>query len=253
MSIRFVYFDLGNVLLYFSVHRICCQLAEVAKTTEAVVRGKLFDDQRYRQYELGEISTEDYFKQACADLENKPSFDEFSEAICNVFWANDPILPIVRKLAKHNVPRGILSNTNPVHWNYIENAFPRVWEAFEDCRLASFEVHALKPYREMYEAAYREAKRLVPDLQPGEILFIDDLEPNVQGAKEYGFQTIHYVDFDQFLEEYKQTGLPVPSRYLDGAPALPADKLDDDGAVDYGPDDDESDPRFAAPDDDEDE
>ena len=232
MSIRFVYFDLGNVLLCFSVHRICCQLAEVAQTTEAEIREKLFDDQRYRQYELGEISTEDYYEQACANLEHKPSLDEFSEAICNVFWANDPILPIVRKLAKFNVPRGILSNTNPVHWNYIENAFPRVWDAFEDCRLASFEVHALKPFREMYDAAFREAKRLIPDLQPGEILFIDDLEPNVQGAREYGFQTIHYVDFDQFLEEYKKTGLPVPSRYLDGAVAPAEPDADEETAQD---------------------
>ena len=221
MAIRFVYFDLGNVLLHFSVHRICCQLAEVAKTTEAVIREKLFDEQRYRQYELGEISTEDYYEQACADLEYRPKLEEFAEAVCNVFWANDPILPIVRKLAKFNVPRGILSNTNPIHWNYIENAFPRIWEAFDGPRLASHEVHALKPYREMYEEAYQEAKQFVPDLKPDEILFIDDLEPNVQGAKDFGFQTIHYVDFDQFLDEYKKTELPVPTRYLDDAPSAP--------------------------------
>ena len=226
MSIRFVYFDLGNVLLHFSVHRICSQLAEVAQTTEAVVREKLFDEQRYRQYELGNISTEDYYEQACADLEYQPRLEEFAEAVCNVFWANDPILPIVRKLAKFHVPRGILSNTNPIHWNYIENAFPRIWDAFEDHRLASHEVHALKPYREMYEIALQEAKRSVPDLKPDEILFIDDLAPNVEGAKEFGFQTIHYVDFDQFLKEYKTTGLPVPSRYLGEAAPSPAE--DDD-------------------------
>lgn len=214
MSIRFVYFDLGNVLLFFSVHRLCCQLAEAAQTTEAEIRGGLFDEQKYRQYERGEISTEDYYEQACSCFEHKPTLDEFTHAISDIFWANDLILPVVRKLVKFNVPRGILSNTNPAHWSYVENAFPRIWDAFEDHRIASFNARALKPFREIYETAFLDAKRSVPDLQPDEVLFIDDLEDNVKGAAEFGFQTIHYVDFDQFLEEYKKTGLPVPTRYL---------------------------------------
>ncbi len=215
MAIRFVYFDLGNVLLHFSVHRIVCQLAECFETTEAEVCASFFDDSRYRQYERGEISTEDYYEQFCSSFTIKPSLESFLNAINDVFWTNDPILPIVRKLAKLNFPRGILSNTNPAHWEYIEHAFPRIWEFFDDHKLASFEVKTIKPFPEIYEIAYRDALRTVPDLQKDEVLFIDDLEANVKAAQDYGFQTIHYVDFDGFLQEYKQTGLPVPSRYAD--------------------------------------
>lgn len=214
MSVRFVYFDLGNVLLLFSVHRLCRQLADAAQTTEAEARERLFDERRYRQYERGEISTEDYYNQTCEGFEHKPPFDAFVNAICDVFWANDPILPIVRKLAKHDFPRGVLSNTNPAHWNYVENAFPRIWNAFDDHRIASFNVKSLKPFREIYDAAYQDAKRSIPDLLPEEILFVDDMEENIRAAREFGFQTIHYANFDQFLEQYKATGLPIPSRYL---------------------------------------
>ncbi len=215
MTVRFVYFDLGNVLLRFSVHRICCQLAEIANATEAEVRESLFDEQKYRQYETGALTTEEYYEQTCANFDPKPSLDDFVNAISDVFWANDPILPILRKLAKFNVPRGILSNTNPAHWSYVEAAFPRIWDAFDDHRVASFNVKAHKPNRQIYDAAYQEAKREIADLKPEEILFIDDMEENVKAAAEFGFQTIRYDDFDQFLAEYKQTGLPVPSRYLD--------------------------------------
>lgn len=169
-------------------------------------------------YERGELSTEEYFEQVCKKYEHKPSIEEFTDAINDIFWTNDLILPIVRKLAKLNFPRGIVSNTNPSHWSYIENAFPRIWNAFEDHKLASFNVGTLKPFPEIFEAAYRDAKRSIADLKPDEILFIDDTQANIEGAAKFGFQTIHYVNFDQFLTEYKKTDLPVPSRYLGEGP-----------------------------------
>ena len=215
MTPRFVYFDLGNVLLHFSVHRMLCQLADVAGATETEVREGLFDEQKYRAYERGEISTQEYYEAVCAPFETRPSLEDFERAICDVFWANDPILPIVRKLAKFNVPRGILSNTNPLHWEYLENAFPRVWDAFPNHKIASFTAKAIKPFPEIYQFAFEDAKRELSDLKPDDVLFVDDLAPNVEGAAQFGFQTIHYVDFDSFLAAYKETGLPVPTRYLD--------------------------------------
>ena len=145
----------------------------------------------------------------------EPNRDDLIHAINDVFWANDPILPIARKLAKLDVPRGILSNTNPLHWSYLETAFPRIWDFFPRHKLASFQVKALKPFPEIYQIALEEAKTELPDLLPNEVLLIDDLEDNVKAAQEFGFQTIHYVEFEPFLEEYKKTGLPVPSRYKD--------------------------------------
>lgn len=215
MSVRFVYFDLGNVLIRFSVHRMLTQLAEVTEQPAEFVHSLVFDEQRYRNFEVGAVSVDEFLAQFCESLEKKPDRENLINALNDIFWANDPILPIARKLAKLNFPRGILSNTNQLHWEYIENAFPRIWDAFPEHKLASFAVHALKPFPEIYKIAYEEAKREIPDLLPGEILFIDDLEANVNAAKEFGFQTIHYVDFDSFLAEYKTFELPVPSRYLD--------------------------------------
>jgi len=215
MSIRFVYFDLGNVLLHFSVHRIVSQLAQVVNAEENDVQAALFDDQNYRSYEIGDISEEEYFSRFRRALGTTVEPEPMIDAVNEVFWANDPILPIVRKLAKTNFPRGVLSNTNEGHWKYLENAFPRIWDCFPKHRIASFEKKALKPFREIYEIAFQDAREEVPDLQVDEVLFIDDLEDNVRGAAEFGFKTIHYVDFDQFLAEYKTFGIPVPSRYLD--------------------------------------
>lgn len=215
MSVRFVYFDLGNVLIRFSVHRMLTQVAELLGQTPEFVHSQMFDEQRYRNFEVGAVSIDEFVDQLCESLETKPNRDDFLNALNDIFWANDPMLPIARKLAKLNFPRGILSNTNQLHWEYVENAFPRIWDAFPDHKISSFAVHALKPFPEIYKIAYEEAKREIPDLQPNEILFIDDLEANVEAAKQFGFQTIHYTEFDAFLAEYKTFDLPVPSRYLE--------------------------------------
>ena len=217
MPIRFVYFDLGNVLIHFSVHRMLCQLAELAQKSEAEIQELLFDEQRYRGYEVGEKSTEEFLDMICQSLESTPDRDALIHAICDIFWANDPILSIARKLSTTDFPRGILSNTNPLHWRYVETAFPRIWGFFPNHKIASFEARSLKPFPEIYQIAFDDAKREIPDLQPNEVLLIDDLEANVKAAQEFGFQTIHYTEFDDFLIEYKKTGLPLPSRYVDGA------------------------------------
>lgn len=215
MAIRFVYFDLGNVLLHFSLHRLCFQLAQLSNKPEAEVCDSLFNDQRYRVYSCGETTTQEYYDEVCSTLSVKPNLDDFLNAMNDIFWTNDLIMPILKKLAKLNFPRGILSNTNDAHWSYVESAFPEIWNAFDAHRVASHKVKTLKPFPEIYQAAFEEAKTEIPDLQPGEVLFIDDLEGNIEGAAKFGFQTIHYVDFDSFLESYKQTNLPLPSRYKD--------------------------------------
>lgn len=215
MTVRFVYFDLGNVLIRFSVHRMLTQIARTTEQEPEYVKSVLFDKQCYRAYEKGEISTEDFLAYLGDKLGIDPRDEQFSHAFNDIFWANDPILPIARKLAKLNFPRGILSNSNQLHWKYLEEAFPRIWDFFPDHKLVSFEVKALKPYSEIYKIAYENAKRDIPDLKPEETLFIDDLEANVVGAKEFGFQTIQYTDFETFLNEYKTFNLPVPSRYIE--------------------------------------
>ncbi len=215
MSIRFVYFDLGNVLIRFSVHRMVCQISELVGLPEPEVSSLIFDERRYRGYELGEISTAEFLEQISSSFPSRPNEEELTNAMNNVFWANDPILPVARKLAKENVPRGILSNTNPLHWSYLETAFPRIWSYFPDHKLASFELKALKPFPEIYQLALDDAKKEIPDLQANEVLLIDDLKGNIDAALEFGFQGIHYGEFSDFLAEYKKTGLPVPTRYKD--------------------------------------
>ena len=63
----------------------------------------------------------------------------------------------------------------------------------------SFMVGSMKPDPLIYEVAIQKS-----GFRPEEILFIDDLEVNVQAAQDQGINIIHYVDFSSFSQELRQ-------------------------------------------------
>ena len=123
-------------------------------------------------------------------------------AINDIFWVNEPILPLIRHLADSFFPRGILSNTGPHHWDYIPFAYPNIWALFPSHRIASFAVHAMKPYPEMFKHALDEARRELPDLAPDQVLLIDDWKKTPRGCR-FRFCRIHYQDDLPLCEELK--------------------------------------------------
>lgn len=78
-------------------------------------------------------------------------------------------------------PTGVLSNTNQLHWDTQREA-DRIKGLFDHCFL-SYELGLVKPDAAIFE-------RVAADLQrdPAEILFIDDNQINVDGARAAGFQ-----------------------------------------------------------------
>ena len=88
MSVRFVYFDLGNVLVRFSVHRMICQLAQVAQRSETEIQSLCFDERRYRDYEVGNTTTEEFLDQFGQAVDFTPDRDALIHALCDIFWAN---------------------------------------------------------------------------------------------------------------------------------------------------------------------
>ena len=209
-STRFVYFDLGNVLLKFSLRRLLHQVAELVETDEERVRAVLFDDKIYVSLESGGMSGREYFERVLAGFGKEIRLEDFLQATNNIFWVNEPILPLCRHLSKSLFPRGILSNTGPAHWSYIQNAFPCICDLFPQHRIASFAVKCMKPFAPIYQIALDEARKSLPDLEANEVLFIDDLEENIDGAKKFGFDGVVFTEIEPLLEEFKQRGLPIP-------------------------------------------
>jgi 2-haloacid dehalogenase len=97
----------------------------------------------------------------------------------------------------------LLSNVGDLHWRHLDAQY-----GLEDLvhgTLASFRVGAIKPS----EAIYREAERRF-ELEPAATVFIDDLVPNVAGARTCGWQAIHHFDPVETRRQLRSLGLRLP-------------------------------------------
>lgn len=113
---------------------------------------------------------------------------------------NEPMVEWAQELHRRGVRTGILSNIGDRMEMGIRNSFDWI-DAFHHCTW-SHRLNLAKPEIAIY---YHAAKGLETDL--ARILFIDDREENVAGARAAGMAAIHYTDYDTFVLTMKQMGL----------------------------------------------
>jgi FMN phosphatase YigB (HAD superfamily) len=201
MNTRFIFFDLGNVLLRFSIKRLARQGAELIGCSEDEVMQAAFGNGIAKKTECGEISELDYYESFCNSIGQQPDPLQLADALNDIFEVVEEMQPFLRQLVTVDFPRGILSNTGSGHWNHCIKKYPFLLHCFPKNHVLSFQVGAMKPDRKIYEAALETALTTVSDIKQNEILFIDDLEPNVLGAKEFGFDSFQFLSENQLAGE----------------------------------------------------
>jgi putative hydrolase of the HAD superfamily len=115
--------------------------------------------------------------------------------------ANTPWLNRLVAARRDGLFLGMLSNMVPAwdpHWRRMVD--PGV---FDDLVL-SFEVGHRKPAPEIFELAAKRA-----GVEPGECLFVDDLEKNTNGALACGWQAIHFTDTTAAIAELDRALAPT--------------------------------------------
>jgi putative hydrolase of the HAD superfamily len=176
-----VVFDLGGVLVEFAGFANLPGLLHGELSPEEV-RRRWIASPAVSAFERGGL-TGDEFAAAFArewDLNVAPAV--FVEQFAD--WALD-FYPGARELVaavRRAVPAACFSNSNPIHWekNFRRFGIPQSF----DYSFASFELGVVKPDAEAFELV---ASRL--GCAPRRILFLDDTEVNVEGARRVGYQS----------------------------------------------------------------
>lgn len=206
MTTRFIFFDLGNVLLRFSIEKLGRQGAKLLDIPAEKVIGAVYGDGMMKKVECEGISDDEFYELFCDKVGKRPPKDQLSQALNDIFSVLEENQIFVKRLADEGFPRGILSNVGTAHWNFCIKTFPFLLEYFPDNHVLSYRVGAMKPSREIYEAALQTAQNQIPDIRPEEILFIDDLAANILGAKEVGLDAVQFVDVGQLNREFERRG-----------------------------------------------
>ncbi len=202
MAPKFIYFDLGQVLLRFSRERQYRQMADAAGSTPEAIREAWETSKLYERYEAGEFTTREAYEQLCQALGVSCDLAALEQATADIFWVNASMLPLVSSLWSAGYPLGILSNTCATHWNLINSGrYGFVANYFQHAVL-SFEVGALKPDPKTYAAAIDKSGAAA-----AEIFYMDDREENVVGAKNSGIDAVLYTDTPSLAGELRRRGV----------------------------------------------
>ena len=197
----FLYFDLGMVLVTFSVERMCRQMGQVAAIDPGRVREILFSGDLQRDYEAGRISTSDFYEAFCRDSGTRPDASALVAAAAEIFELNVSMLPVVAGLRAAGYRLGILSNTCAAHWEFCLRRYAIVGETFA-VYATSYQLGVCKPDA----AIFRRAAELA-GAAPGEIFFTDDIARHVAGARAAGWDAVQYTSTPELAAELRQRGI----------------------------------------------
>ena len=196
---RFVYFDLGNVLVTFDHQIGIHSLSKLADRSQHLVRAAIFDSDLQTRFETGLITQQQFTDEVNRALETQLAVGDVMEAISAIFQPNEPILQALRRVRSAGLPMGILSNTCDAHWLWIQaKRWPMLVDWFEHAIL-SYEVRGMKPQPEIYEASERTA-----GCSGQSLFFTDDRADNIAAAAGRGWITHQFVTVDALLDSLEQ-------------------------------------------------
>jgi putative hydrolase of the HAD superfamily len=205
MNVPAIIFDFGNVVGYFDYARACEAIGRPRglhgpSLLHAARQGGLND--LVARFESGQLTADAFVDSYCALLDlSGLTPDEFRTAWSDIFWPNDTLVPLIRRLhaAGHRLILG--SNTNDLHASRFRLQFAETLSYF-DHLLLSYEIGHLKPSSGFYRACVE-----VAGADPADCVFIDDLPENIQGARQAGLLGICYRDTPTLEAELVRLGV----------------------------------------------
>ncbi|MFI1726710.1 HAD family hydrolase [Streptomyces sp. NPDC020489] len=210
-----IWFDFGGVLspplddLYDDYHRKTGITPDQLKTAMRDVAAEM-NMPTLAPVELAVITEAEWGRRLAQALTRRHPGIDLSRARLETFgeqWFDgvvaNPLMVCALRYARDNGFRvGILSN-NVVEWEPYWR--PIIEPAGElDCLIDSCKVGVRKPDPRIFDLAAKTA-----EAEPGDCVLIDDLAENCEAARSRGWQTVHFRDNAQALDELRRvTGLP---------------------------------------------
>lgn len=202
MTIRFVIFDMDNVLYDYDHPKRLRALAELTGTTPEDIDRIVFQGPEEQAAEAGTPdNAADYLAQYQRLLGYDISWDHWIEIRKDMMEEWPVMLDHVRTI-KTKCDIALLTNNGMMLGENLYEIAPALKPLFEDRSHASAEFGTRKPDPEIYRIICAKY-----GYEPHEALFIDDLIENVEGALEAGLNGCHFTSEQAFADHMRGLGL----------------------------------------------
>lgn len=182
-----IIFDIGMVLIDFHWKKTMKDLGIPDEAIEVLGRN-MINHPLWNHLDLDDIPEENLIKEF---KKISPQYSEYidlflnnMEGVVDMFPGTDTWLASLKEQGYHIY---LLSNYPRKMFEMHTSRF--YFLPYTDGRVVSYEYHVAKPNPEIYGILCRKY-----DLNPGESIFLDDRQANLDAAAKLGFHTLHVTD-----------------------------------------------------------
>ena len=174
-----VIFDLGRVLIDWDITQSIWDMIreEVGPTGDPGPRRKDWEA-LYAELATGRLTPEEFYQKLKDKVAIQVDYDQFVKSWCEIFFPMPGMDELFSEVEKR-VAVGLLSDTDPIHWDYLPPLYPFLKRIKKPT--LSFEIGFMKPAPEAYLTAARNV-----GFPPEQCFFTDDKPGNIEGARRVG-------------------------------------------------------------------
>ena len=199
--IRNIVFDLGGVIMTICQEEAIKRFKSIGLKNVENYLNPYTQTDIFGDIEEGKISAEQFREKLSELIGKEVTYEE-----CKFAWLgyrqDVPLrnLDILRKLKVQGYKLILLSNTNPFMMSWgLSGEFDgngNSLESYFDSLYLSYKLGVMKPNKKIFQYIIDNEK-----IQPGESLFIDDGERNINTARLLGFKTLCPINGEDWTKE----------------------------------------------------
>ena len=200
--IKAITFDLDGVYFVNGKSNFISNLGKLGVSEDEAKRVFLQSDQMNKLYKEGKMTDDEFWSWASKEWELNKTPEELIDLLISGYEVDNNVVEVVKKVRTNGYKTLICTNNFPARINGLQEKFK-----FLDNFYAwafSYEVGATKPSIKIFQELVNKS-----GVKPEEIVFADDNNDNLQGAKQVEIQAFFYEGFGKFLGKLGRLGINI--------------------------------------------
>ena len=189
-----IIFDYGGVVADHYQEPYQTQMAQKLGTDIAGAKKLVSEKEQHgADYRLNKITKEQFWNKIKELSKTEFNHEEVHQLWVNTYQINVQMVEFLKKLKQKGLQIGMALNEDKDRWEYIKSTYHV--DDFSSINILSFEIGLLKPHKEFYNEVLKQAHRIQ---NPERVLYVDDRQTHIDGAKYVGMQGYVFTTIDAF-------------------------------------------------------
>lgn len=200
--IKTITFDLDGVYFINGKSNFIASLEKLGVSEGEAKKVFLKSDEMNKFYKTGKMTDEEYWSWAIKEWKIDLTVNQVIKLLINGYESNQEVLDVLRRVKNNGYKTLVCSNNFPARVKGLDDRF-HFLDDF-DGTVSSYQVRATKPSEDIFLELVKRS-----EVKPEEIVFADDNEDNLEGARKIRIEAFFYEGFDKFVNKLKELGVKI--------------------------------------------